>query len=288
MAVVLKAAPALQGIVLACWAAYTDDGLILCCVLTWRSSACRTLASCLTTFNPSVLNPPTDEDFADLPADVDLEEQRMLMAAIQGGGYEGHIPGEGLQVFPPGFCLQLDVLSRGSGAFRQLIPGRRLRGAHPRWGAWLFYRLICWPLLVGKLVNAKQGGGYEGHIPGGGWAQIDVLPPRCSGISGGHPGRRLRGAHPRWATESMLHSPSAVLASACKWLRYPKGPFSAGCGADVMHPHIVSLLTLLCPTCLAAPPPSDFAADPRYQPRVLSPGAQARQNLREEQVRAVI
>ncbi|KAI7837176.1 hypothetical protein COHA_008969 [Chlorella ohadii] len=33
-----------------------------------------------------------DEDFADLPADVDLEEQRMLMAAIQGGGYEGHIP----------------------------------------------------------------------------------------------------------------------------------------------------------------------------------------------------
>ena len=93
MAVVLKAAPALQGIVLACWAAYTDDGLILCCVLTWRSSACRTLASCLTTFNPSVLNPPTDEDFADLPADVDLEEQRMLMAAIQGGGYEGHIPG---------------------------------------------------------------------------------------------------------------------------------------------------------------------------------------------------
>ena len=29
----------------------------------------------------------------DLPADVDLEEQRMLMAAIQGGGYQGELPG---------------------------------------------------------------------------------------------------------------------------------------------------------------------------------------------------
>lgn len=28
-----------------------------------------------------------------LPDDVDVEEQRMLMAAIQGGGYDGHIPG---------------------------------------------------------------------------------------------------------------------------------------------------------------------------------------------------
>lgn len=33
-------------------------------------------------------------------------------------------------------------------------------------------------------------------------------------------------------------------------------------------------------------PPADFAADPRYQPRVLSPGAQERQILREEQVGA--
>lgn len=33
-----------------------------------------------------------DDDLPLLPDDVDLEEQRMLMAAIQGGGYEGQIP----------------------------------------------------------------------------------------------------------------------------------------------------------------------------------------------------
>ena len=32
---------------------------------------------------------------------------------------------------------------------------------------------------------------------------------------------------------------------------------------------------------------ADFASDPRYQPRVMSAGAQARQSLREEQVRAI-
>ena len=38
-----------------------------------------------------------------------------------------------------------------------------------------------------------------------------------------------------------------------------------------------------------APPtlPPDFENDPRFQPRVLSPGAQARQTLREEQVGVV-
>lgn len=35
-----------------------------------------------------------DDDLPLLPDDVDLEEQRMLMAAIQGGGYEGQIPGK--------------------------------------------------------------------------------------------------------------------------------------------------------------------------------------------------
>lgn len=34
-----------------------------------------------------------DGEVPELPADVNLEEQRMLMAAIQGGGYEGEIPG---------------------------------------------------------------------------------------------------------------------------------------------------------------------------------------------------
>ncbi|EFN59802.1 hypothetical protein CHLNCDRAFT_133523 [Chlorella variabilis] len=33
-----------------------------------------------------------DGEVPELPADVNLEEQRMLMAAIQGGGYEGEIP----------------------------------------------------------------------------------------------------------------------------------------------------------------------------------------------------
>jgi hypothetical protein len=33
------------------------------------------------------------EELPALPDDVNLEEQRMLMAAIQGGGYEGQIPG---------------------------------------------------------------------------------------------------------------------------------------------------------------------------------------------------
>ena len=33
------------------------------------------------------------EELPQLPDDVDLEEQRMLMAAIQGGGYEGQLPG---------------------------------------------------------------------------------------------------------------------------------------------------------------------------------------------------
>jgi hypothetical protein len=33
------------------------------------------------------------EEVPELPPDVDLEEQRMLMAAIQGGGYDGQIPG---------------------------------------------------------------------------------------------------------------------------------------------------------------------------------------------------
>lgn len=44
------------------------------------------------------------------------------------------------------------------------------------------------------------------------------------------------------------------------------------------------LLPLTLGPCPAPCPPADFASDPRYQPRELSPGAQARQHLREEQV----
>ena len=47
------------------------------------------------------------EELPALPDDVNLEEQRMLMAAIQGGGYEGQIPGVGgrgvcSEMAPPG------------------------------------------------------------------------------------------------------------------------------------------------------------------------------------------
>jgi hypothetical protein len=42
-----------------------------------------------------------DEDMPELPADVDLQEQQMLMAAIQGGGYEGQLPGEHRRILWP-------------------------------------------------------------------------------------------------------------------------------------------------------------------------------------------
>lgn len=42
---------------------------------------------------PSSGSGDDDVDLPLLPDDVDLEEQRMLMAAIQGGGYEGQLPG---------------------------------------------------------------------------------------------------------------------------------------------------------------------------------------------------
>jgi hypothetical protein len=49
-----------------------------------------------------------------LPEDVDLEEQRMLMAAIQGGGYEGPIPGKVLR--QPGMLALRGLLLRAAAA----------------------------------------------------------------------------------------------------------------------------------------------------------------------------
>lgn len=143
----------------------------------------------------------------------------MLMAAIQGGGYDGHIPGKvyvrhGLVTLTRGLCTGWPVLLRGLNAMQYSLR------------------------LLGVATAAK------------------------------HPRRRLRRPH---ATRVL-----ARLFVPCSHCLLP--PSSANLTAQATGP---TSLSLVPPTASPAP---DFASDPRYQPRVLSPGALARQNLRDEQV----